>query len=69
MNRKLQPDSNVQRIHVLHIMKRKPCLHDGTVMVDMDKNRLVDISPSGREPPDVRSSRIQLNATIISKVW
>jgi len=26
VNRKLQPDSNVLRIHVLHIMKRKPRL-------------------------------------------
>jgi len=40
-------------MHVLHIMKRKPHLRDGTVMVDTDKNRLVEIPSSGREPPDV----------------
>ena len=47
-------------IHVLHvhILKRKPRLHEGTVTVDTDKNRLVEIPPSGREPPDIRLSRI-----------
>jgi len=33
------------KIHVFHIIKRKPLLHDGTVMVDLDKNRLVEIPP------------------------
>jgi len=41
IHRKLQPDSNVLRIHVLYVMKRKLHLHDGTVTVDTDKNRLV----------------------------
>ena len=39
MNRKLQPDSNVLRIHIHHVMKGS--LHDGTVMVDRDGYRLV----------------------------
>jgi len=53
MNRKLQPDSDVLRIHILriHILyvmdtfstchERKPHLHDGTVTEDTDKYRLV----------------------------
>ena len=41
MNRKLQPD-NILRRHSTH-HKRKPRLHDGTVMVDADKYRLVEI--------------------------
>ena len=60
MNGKLQPDSDVLRIHILYIMDtfstchdRKPRLHDGTVTEDTDKYRLVGIPPSGREPPDV----------------
>ena len=53
MNRKLQLDNDVLRMHVLHIMKRKPHLHDGTVMVDTDKIKLVEIPSSVREPPDV----------------
>ena len=59
MNKKLQPDSNVSRIHVLHVMKRKPRLHDGTVTVDADKNRLVEVPPSGCKPPDVGLTRIR----------
>jgi len=55
-NRKLQPDSNVLRIHILHVMKGS--LHDGMVTVDVDKYRLVEILPSGREPPDVGLTRI-----------
>ena len=43
----------VLRIHVLHVMKKKPHLHDGTVMVDTDKNRLVEIPPSSHELPDI----------------
>ena len=31
--------------------EKKPYLHDGTVMVDTDKYRLVGIPPSGHEPP------------------
>ena len=50
MKRNLQSDSNVLRIHFLHVMKRKPHIHDGPVMVDM-ANRLVEIAPSGRESP------------------
>ena len=66
MNRKLQPDSEVQRIHILYVVdtfstchERKPRLHDGTVTVDTDKYRLVKILPSGREPPDVGLTRIR----------
>jgi len=39
--------------------ERKPCLQDGTVTVDADKYRLVGISLSGCEPPDVRLPRIR----------
>jgi len=43
--------------------------HVGTVTVDTDKNRLVEIPPSSRELPDIRfwDSVSTLNATIISK--
>jgi len=27
-------------------------------MVDMDKNRLIEIPPNGGEPPDIRLTRI-----------
>ena len=44
MNRKLQPDSDVLRIHILYVMntfstchERKPRLHDDTVTGDTDK--------------------------------
>jgi len=54
MNRKLQPDSDVLRIHILYVTdtfstchEKKPHLHDGTVTEDMDKYRLVKIPPSG----------------------
>ena len=30
-------------------MKRKPCLHDGIVTIDLGKNRLVEIPHSGSE--------------------
>ena len=45
MKRKLQPDSNVLRVHFLHIMKRKPHFHDGTVlvMVDTSNNSSVEL--------------------------
>ena len=66
MNRKLQPDSDVLRIHILYVMdtfstyhERKPRLPDGTVTVDTDKYRLVRIPPSGREPPHVGLTRIR----------
>jgi len=39
--------------------ERKPRLHDGTVIVDTDKYRLVGIPPSGREPPDIGLTRIR----------
>ena len=58
LNRKLQPDSNVLRIHI-PTSERKPRLQDGTVTVDMDKYRLVEIPPSGCEPPDVGLTRIR----------
>ena len=54
MNRKLQPDSNVDTHH-----KRKPLLHNGTVTLDTDKYRLVGIPASGCEPLDVGLSRIR----------
>ena len=66
MNRKLQPDSEVRRIHILYVVdtfstchERKPRLHYGTVTEDMDKYRLVKIPPSGRETPDVGLTRIR----------
>ena len=63
VNRKLQPDSDVLRIHIMDTYstchERKPCLHDSTVMEDTDKYRLVRIPPSGREPPDVGLTRIR----------
>ena len=66
MNRKLQPDSDVLRIHILYVMdtfstrhERKPCLHDGTVTEDTDKYWLLRIPPSSHEPPDVELTRIQ----------
>ena len=34
LNRKLHSDSKVLRIHIPHIINRKPQLHDGTVTVD-----------------------------------
>ena len=39
--------------------ERKPRLHDATVMVDTEKYRLVEIPPSGREPPVVGLTRIR----------
>ena len=65
MNRKLQPDSDVLRIHILYVMdtflrhERKPRLHNGTVTEDTDKYMLVRIPPSGREPPDVGLTTIR----------
>ena len=70
MKRKLQPDSDVLKIHILYVMdtfpidrftchEGKPRLHDGTVTEDMDKYRLVRIPPSGREPPVVGLTRIR----------
>ena len=67
INRKLQPDSDVLRIHILYVMdtffyvmhERKPRLHNGTVTEDTDKYRLVKIPPNGREPPDVGLNRIR----------
>ena len=63
---KLQPDSDILRIHILYVMdtfstcqERKLRLHDGTVTEDTDKYRLVRIPPSNREPPDVRLTRIR----------
>ena len=66
MNRKLQPDSDVLRIHIPYVMdtfstchERKPRLHDGTVTEDKDKYRLVRIPPSCRKPPIVGMTRIR----------
>ena len=66
MNGKLQPDSDVLRIHILYVMntfstchERKPRLHDGTLTEDTDKYRLVRSPPSDREPPDVGLTRIR----------
>ena len=57
-NRKLQPDRNALRVHIQHIMKGSHASRMA-VMVDTDKYRLVGIPPSGREPPDVRLTRIR----------
>ena len=38
--------------------ERKPRLHNGTVMVDTDKYRLIGIPSSSRTPQDVRLTRI-----------
>jgi len=56
------PVSNVLRIHVPHcsyVMKRKPCLHEGTLTIDPNKNRLVEIPPSYGELPDDEMIRLQ----------
>ena len=50
--------SHVLRIPVLNVIKRKPRLHDGTVMVDTYKNRLVEIPPSSGESPNDGLTRI-----------
>jgi len=42
------------KIHFLHVMRRKPCFHDGTVTTNPDKNRLIKIPPSSGEKPDGR---------------
>ena len=55
------PVSNVLRIHVLYssnVTKRKPHLPDAIVVIDLDKNRLVEITPSS-EPPDDGLTKIQ----------
>ena len=76
MNRKvlsysqLRSVASVMRIHFLHVIKRKPHLHDGTVMTKPDKNKLVDIPPRSSEPPDGRmdiDSVSTSNATTSSK--
>jgi len=36
------------------IMKRKPCLYDGTDMIDLPKNRMVENSPIIIEGPRTR---------------
>ena len=61
MNRKLQPDSNVPRIHIiLHVMKGSHASMMAQFnMVDTDKYRLGGIPPSSCEPPDVGLTRIQ----------
>ena len=72
MNRKLQPGNKVLRIHVLHIMKRKPLLHECTVTVGTAKYRLVEIpNPNPNpNPPGVGLTIVSTsNATIISKEW
>jgi len=52
---------NVGRIqcHVLYVVKRKPYLHDGRVMIDLNKNRLVEIPPSSVKQPDDGLTEIQ----------
>ena len=40
-------------------MKGKPRLHDGTVTIDLEKNRLVEIPHGGSEPPDDGVTEIQ----------
>ena len=41
-------------LHCSYVTKRKPCLHDGIVTIDLDKNSLVEI------PPDDGLTRILL---------
>jgi len=65
-NRKLQPDSNVLRIHV---MKGS---HASTVMLDTDKYRFVEIPPCSQRTTRCRIDKDSVstsNATIISKEW
>jgi len=60
---------SVMRIHFVHIMRRKPH-HDGSVMTNPDKKRLVEIPPRSGEPPDGGidiDSVSTLNATTSSK--
>ena len=47
-------------------MKKKPHLHDGTVMVDMDRNGFIEIPPSVYEPPDVGLTRNEKDSTSTS---
>jgi len=57
------------RIHFVHITRRKPH-HDGSVMTNPDKKRLVEIPPRSGEPPDGGidiDSVSTLNATTSSK--
>ena len=63
MNRKLQPDSNVLRIHIPYVMDTlswkeatPPRWHS---YEDMDKYWLVRSPPSDPEPPDVGLTRIR----------
>ena len=48
-------DCNRSKIYIYHEQtyltchERKPCLHDGMVMVDTENYRLVEIPPSGCE--------------------
>ena len=46
-------------IHFVHVIKRKPRLHDGTVTTNPDKNRLVEIPPGSSEPPNDGLTNIQ----------
>ena len=34
---------DILKIHVIHVMKRKPRVHVGTVTIDLDKNMFVEI--------------------------
>ena len=45
--------------HVLYVVKRKPYLHDGRAMIDLNKNSLVEIPPSSVKPPDDGLREIQ----------
>jgi len=62
---KLQPDSDVLRIHILYVVDTFSTRHEGShasmmaVTEDTDKYRLVKIPPSSREPPDVGLNRIR----------
>ena len=63
-------DCNLSKIYIYHEQtystchERRPCLHDGMVMVDTEKYRLVEIRCQ-IDKDSVSTS----NATIISNEW
>jgi len=57
INRKLQPNIQVLKIHIMKRSHASMVVY--RVTVDTDKCRLVEIPPSSREPPDIGLTRIQ----------
>ena len=57
INRNAQPHLTIP------VMKRKLCLHGGTVTVDSNKNRLVEIPPCAHQSPDYGLRRIPASAS------